>query len=257
MPETPGAILGSPAAPIAPALVVAQRIGFAYSLDANNKESRALDRMCLTMAGRFEKAAGRIFARRAAVAITLDGCDFDAGETIRVPLVAPVESVQSLHIDTLHDDPVDVVFDATTLIDAADYRLIGPAESSGGAGLWSIRLRSEKHPAGYGAENIRVVVTGGYWTDPGDGTALPVGQTRMPHDLEEAAIMQTVLQWQRKDAIHLGGQAQQFAGGGGGQNTYTPTPLLRSVREVLSKYATATQALNLADGTVVFGGGQE
>lgn len=257
MPETPGAIVGSPAAPIAHARRAAQRVGFSYLTDAGSAPSRELDRVCLAIAGRFEKAAGRIFARRTAVAVTLSGCDHSSDEAIVIPIVAPVESVVSLHIDTVAEDPVDVVFDATTLIDPADYRLIAAPNDSVGAGWWALRIRRSVNLGWSGEDNIRLVVTGGYWTDPGDGTALPAGQVKMPEDLEEAALLQTALEWQRRSKIHIGQEAVQFAGGGGGQNAYTPTPLLRSVREVLAKYATANQAINLADGTVVFGGGQE
>lgn len=205
-----------------------------------------IDRLLEAYTLAFEDACGRPLLRRVSEAVYFDPSDIDPEPG---PLVLwrcwPVESIASVHLDLEHADAIDVVHDATTLLDPGDYRLLAPKTQPA---PHEMIFRPGKRPdcaAPDAARAMKVVATFGY--TPHDGTVgytTPVGQHATPGPLAEALLRQVSIVWRRKDAIHQKTLAQSVPGGVG-TSAFVAPRLVRSVREMIAPYATPEAALSL------------
>lgn len=243
---------GSPAAlkSLAPAAWAYERLDLvAGQLTAD--QLAEIDALLEGYTAAIESACGRPLLRRASEALYF-GPD-DPG--VEFPLALeprtawPIETIDSIHIDFDHADPLDVVHDSTTLIDPVNYRLRAPARGIGEPAPWSIEFRGAVHPALAPPDSqraMRLVCTYGYTPSDGtDGWAPPAGQFAVPAPLATALLKQVAIVWQRRASLHQLSVAQSFPQGGGGQTAFVSTRLARSVRELISPWATGEAACAL------------
>lgn len=120
----------------------------------------------LAVAARFEGWCNRSFDREVGAVDTFNACA--RTWTLRR---YPVESISTIEL-------VDPDGDSSEL-DLGDFRLM---EKAGVVNL--------SHDAGHTMQRVRITYTGGFWLDPGDGTAQPAGTTAMPAELLDAWVAQ-------------------------------------------------------------------
>ena len=80
-----------------------------------------------------------------------------------------------------------------------------------------------------GAETVRVVYTGGYVA--AGGTA-GTGETALPDDIQEAALLQSMFTYKRRDDLGLAGVSAM----GGSISKFSAIELLPEVKAILNKY---------------------
>lgn len=210
-----------------------------------------LARMLVGYTRAIELACGRPLLRRVDEAVVFDGCDVRRGEALWFTMHWPVEAITSVHLDVVHEDPVEIVFDSTTVLAPDQYALRAPAVEAKGFGSYGLVFRAGSHPLGRGEGNLRVVLTHGYEAAP-EGS--PVGWTPapgrfgVPEPLSEALLKQVSIAWRRRGDAHQRSLGQSFQGGGGGTTTFTSTRLAASVKELIRPFATAEAAVALQFG---------
>lgn len=178
--------------------------------ESDVKDDDLLNALIEAVSGRFDKETNRTLARGAAVTE-----EFSGEECELRPARYPIESVSAFALKsdetTGWETQEDVVF------------LIRKASVISLAG-----------PLGTSAQQLRVTYTGGYVLP---GATVSAGQTALPKELEEAAILQVVNLYQNKDR-----QGIASLGGAGGSVTMNPVSvvapfdLLPLVMNTLKKY---------------------
>jgi hypothetical protein len=176
---------------------------------SDTADDAVLTRWMNGLQGRFDDECGRGLLRSADLEEILDG-----GESFLFLSRFPVESVASVHVAADQDWS-----DANRLA-ASDYILN--------------KGRGRLMPAGIGAQwpqgaqNIRVVYTGGFVACDGTPAA---GQSAMPETIRRAFVMQLGFEWRNrlelgKSSVAVQGQSVQIA----------EAKLMPDVREALSAY---------------------
>ena len=131
----------------------------------------------------------------------------------------PVLSITSLK------EAIDYDFDLDTLVANTDYRLV-----AGGKNGIIYRMGCNWYEMD---DSIQVIYKGGYVPA---GQTPGTGETAMPADLREAAIMQTSFIFKRKDDIGLSAVSFQ----GGSINKFSEVELLPMVKDTLLSYRRPT-----------------
>lgn len=127
----------------------------------------------------------------------------------------PVVSITSVKESWDHD------FDAATaLVADTDYRLLRGGRTGILERLWTCWPTT--------TEGVQVVYRGGF---AAPDAVLGAGETALPDDLREAAILQCCFLFQRRDTLGVTGTS--FEGGG---HQYQPVKLLPEVQAVLDSY---------------------
>ena len=239
-------------APIAPLAHVKERL----ELSATTAHDAELARLMSAITAAFESVSERLIVKRDAAVVYLDGCDVPIGWPLTIESATPALSVATVHIDTVAAEPHLVVFDATTLVDSADYRLRDPSMVYSWAPTL-IDVAAAQGPNGRGVGNVRVALACGYTPDDGSGSfTVPAGELAMPAGIVEAFVQQAEIVWRRRGETHVGTAAFSSPGGGGGTRSYWSTKLARSVKELLLPHATPVAALNLGEGFGASAAGQ-
>lgn len=207
-----------------------------------------LGRMLEGYTAAIENACGRPLLRRVGEAIFIDPEDIDPYPgPLTLERAWPIESVASVHLDAGAAEAIDAVYDATTLVDPADYRVWAPKGGAAQPAPWGLLFRAGKRPDDAAvARAMKVTLTFGYTpSDGGSGWSLPPGQFAVPAPITEALLRQVSIAWKRKEQAHQKSVAQSFQLGGGGTTSFVSSRLARSVRELIAPYATAEAALAL------------
>lgn len=234
-------------ASLAPLAFAYRRLGVSPT-ELVQEQIDELGRMLEGYTSAIEHACGRPLLRRAGETIYVSPGDIDPMPgPLALERAWPIESVASVHLDTAAGDPFDVVHDATTLLDAGDYRVWAPAGGAATPAPWGILFRPGKRPDDAAvARAMKVVLTFGYTPHSGgSGYSTPPGQFAALAPLVEALLRQVSIAWKRKEEPHLKSKAQTVAGGGVGTTSFLSSRLARSVRELIAPYATADAACGL------------
>lgn len=160
--------------------------------------------------GRFEAHLNR-FLLRAENAVEL----FDGGAPALLLSRFPVESVASVYVSA------DQTWDATTLLEADDYRL-----SAERGRLYYGTSGVDRWPAG--VANVRVAWTGGYVAV---GTPAASGQFAMPAALSGAFRLQFGFEWRNRKTL-----GTQSFGAQGANVSLAPAKFLAAVEDALSSF---------------------
>ena len=207
-----------------------------------------LGRMLEGYTAAIENACGRPLLRRVGEVIYVDPEDIDPYPgPLTLEGAWPIESVASVHLDTGASEAIDAVYDGTTLVDPADYRVWSPKGGALQPAPWGLLFRAGKRPDDAAvARAMKVTLTFGYTpSDGGSGWSLPPGQFGVPAPITEALLRQVSIAWRRKEQAHQKSVAESFQLGGGGTTSFVSSRLARSVRELIAPYATAHAALAL------------
>lgn len=250
VPALPGGLL-------VPASEIYARLQIASSKQEEKDEAL---RMARAYTGAFEEAIGRPILRRVGVDLDFvadapppEGIAYSArfrAWMIDLDLAFPVESVESVRIDSDAATLFDVDFDTADTIDAADYRL-ALTDS-----LTLFLNQSLALPPTEAGEAVRVRVTCGYEArSDAPGWEPTGGAWPMPPAIEEAYLEQLALSWKRRNTPHLRYEGKP-TGAGSASAGFAVSTLAPKVVEMLRPYATwqAALALQAASGGAVSGG---
>ncbi len=220
--------------------------GFTAAPSAVGSESAQVIALAAAVTDAFEGATGRTLLRRAGFVAVLDGDDIDDEGVLWLTAHRPVESVASVEVAEPDLDGV-ALFDASTLLGAADWSLLLPDADYPPVGRFGVLLRAGRRVAGL--RNVRITLTCGYAVD--DGTPIwqaPAGQVPLPPALRDAAIRQAVIWWRRRETPHVRYQGMSTPTGGTSQTGYSQLTLDPVVMQALLPYATAECAMAMQFG---------
>lgn len=189
------------------------RLGIAAS---DTKHDDVIDQIIAGFSGRADSYTQRVLQKAAAAVTEYYTGDCDRLQLKRYPVVAITSIKESWAYD----------FDnATALAANSDYRLL----AGGDKGLL-LRLYGSWYTR---PDSIQVVYNGGF-AEP--DAVLGAGETALPGDLREAAILQCSFIFKRRDDIGLSGVSFD----GGSMSKFSAVKLLPEVEAVLKNYRRIT-----------------